>query len=386
MTKIIVFSPEFFGGGAERVLSHIVNNTQKNFFSACFFHDVKKTYLQTKPTYCMGSRGSENKSRYQENNNHIRCNRRAVDESMSRKPFMKNVYIIGHWLRRMRFLRNLLGEGECIIVSDYAIYYMISILLLIYSKKKPLIIFRPSIDLNYINNASRKLKPPVFLLFKLGKLASRFQNTKYLFQTNRIKRSFVEEGLDVDIVECHVMPNPLDISCCLPNINSGYKIQEVTNISFIGRATFEKGYDRFSFLASRFSNPKTVFHYFGPSEVEKDRNIVAHGWSDPSSIRLHNHLVIIPSRIEGYPNIVIEVLASALPILVSEEIVELFKDEQSFLGDELERYKLPTILNRTEFDECIARCFEISGNELANKVRAHHAIHHYIERLEQLAS
>ena len=141
-----------------------------------------------------------------------------------------------------------------------------------------------------------------------------------LFQSTELKKSFKQ----FDTGRSITLGNPVSVE---PKFRNSECSNPITSVFFIGRGTLEKGFDRFQALAKSMRSSGLAFEHFGESFMENvDPIIKLHGWCETQDIPLNNALVFIPSRLEGFPNIVLELLQVHAAIVVSEEVVSYFDD------------------------------------------------------------
>ncbi len=148
-----------------------------------------------------------------------------------------------------------------------------------------------------------------------------------MFQTLKIKDSFEVNELLPSSCRYILLNNPLSQDRAFPEHTSMYSGITLLNFTYIGRATFDKGFDRYTAMSQNQNLSHHKFHYYGPSSIDtwKTKGILNHGWSDPSNIIHQNHILIIPSRVEGYPNILVEALSSGILVFCSIEVYNLIE-------------------------------------------------------------
>ena len=146
--KILLLSPSFFGGGAERILSNLYNYDSNTYDGACFLHDSSASYLSSdiNPSNCLTFVSSNKK-----------CLPLTVNK-FNIKYFIKKIFPISikcvsliKLIQRIKFLYSLSGKYKSIVLCDYSTLYIL-LFAISFSSFKPLVVFRPSIDLDYINN------------------------------------------------------------------------------------------------------------------------------------------------------------------------------------------------------------------------------------------
>lgn len=294
--KIQVFSQSFSGGGAERVLSYLVNN-DKSFQPISLTDQLH--YLNDSANATVLNPRS--KSRY---------------KIIRQIKTIKSIYTI--YDRRKTSL-------TCSIEIFFCLWF---VKLLKLSKAK--IIFRPSIDNNYFLDV---LKSKTYFLYNfIEKLYKIFlRNSILIFQTSLIEKSFrdFEKNLNGSILR-----NPITkLNLFRPQKN--YSMYEKVDCCFVGRCTKIKGIDRFINLSNHNDN-RFSWHIYGDHNIEKidqdTANVQFHGWQQKSNIIHQNPTIILPSILEGSPNIFFEAVASDWPIIVSREVSEILQDDNMLNG------------------------------------------------------
>ena len=113
--------------------------------------------------------------------------------------------------------------------------------------------------------------------------------------------------------------NPVDTS----------RPRDLITISYIGRLSSEKGPELFVEIARELSkNPKFKFVLAGPGPMfTKLKNVVSTyqldhcldmpGNISPPDLLRHTDILIVPSRIDGRPNIILEAMAAGVPVIAS---------------------------------------------------------------------
>ena len=96
-----------------------------------------------------------------------------------------------------------------------------------------------------------------------------------------------------------------------------------TDISFVGRLSYEKGPDLFLQLA--YKNPHLLFHIYGNGPMEKSlksiglKNVIFHGFkNNMEDIWQKVGLLIMPSRQEGLPMVALEAMSHGIPVLATQ--------------------------------------------------------------------
>ena len=285
--RIGVFSTEFEGGGAERVLSLLINN-----------EEVKGFAFSSSIQYIADS-----------------SKHKVVAMTASKNRIFR-------WLQKSCFLIVNFQKNEIAIFSDFFLLFFASILKIFHNNVT--IIYRPSIDFHYLENMmSRKL--PYSTSKKIFQFVA--NQSHFVFQTNAIKLSFN--------TRLNIQNKQLTLYNPISRVNwTGDQIRKIHNLSFvfIGRPTFEKGYDRYieftealirSEIFSKFS-----FLQLGakPEKSYFAKHIKNLGFCNPADTGLNGTFVIVSSRLEGFPNIILELLNSKIRPIVSIEVAQYFNE------------------------------------------------------------
>jgi glycosyltransferase involved in cell wall biosynthesis len=140
--------------------------------------------------------------------------------------------------------------------------------------------------------------------------------------------------LKVEVNKVQVVFNPLDISR-LDIVNTDCrnpfeKNNKIKNIVYVGRISHQKGVDKL-IKAFSIANPdllnKTILHIVGDGEnieeckdlcrlLDVDKNVKFHGHIDnPTSYMYFSDSVILTSRWEGFPNVLLEAIYLGIPVI-----------------------------------------------------------------------
>jgi glycosyltransferase involved in cell wall biosynthesis len=280
--KIAIVSSEFQGGGAERVLSTLVNNGVGKGFS-----------LSGKVSY-------------------------VVDKTRVECLIEHRVRLVRWWLKSL-FLFRMSKDYTTVIVSDF---YILSFLSFLKSTSCPSlqIVYRPSINANYLISSLSIVFGKTLSLFVIRFI---LRDIVFIYQTKDIELSFVNLGIRE--LKSLVISNPIS-GVIFKDISH---VDDVFKVFFIGRPTTEKGYDRFLLLASSSEMKDFQFHHYGiiPTESRfKSECVIEHGWKSIADLALDNAVVVVPSRLEGFPNLILELISNGVRPVVSSEIAFYFKD------------------------------------------------------------
>lgn len=128
-------------------------------------------------------------------------------------------------------------------------------------------------------------------------------------------------------IPVHVIPNPVQLSPRGTSREEG----GINQLVAIGRLTYQKGFDvlirGFAALADKHPNWQLVIYGEGPdrnslealrAESRYENKILLPGLAENSAEPLAKaSLFVLPSRFEGYPNVLLEALASGLPVIAT---------------------------------------------------------------------
>ena len=130
--------------------------------------------------------------------------------------------------------------------------------------------------------------------------------------TSFLSKNFVvSHRLLEQVSNAEVLDNFVEITAPTPAIHG-----EKLKIGFVGRLSHEKGPDNFLELARRFiTNNKFSFHVFGDGPMakilqkDKPNNIEFYGHQENSSFWENLDVLVISSRAEGLPMVLLEAMA-----------------------------------------------------------------------------
>ena len=273
--KIGVISSSFSNGGAEKVLSYLLNTDPSNFYGICLSNEFD----------------------YLIHNNFCYYN-------------TKSYFKIHNWCYKLLFLYKHAFKFKRIITSDLIILFIITILNKLFNKNI-IIIFRPSIDFNYMHNYYQKKFYNIFFKYILKYV---FSNSRFIFQSNYIANTYIEKFIIKDYI---IIYNPYDIENKSCSYNYAYN--KPFRYLFFGRKTIEKGYDRFINI-SEFTDDNRFFESYGHGSYN-NKFIISHHWVNLNFLDFQNSIIVIPSRIEGFPNLLIEIILRRLPVIISLETI-----------------------------------------------------------------
>lgn len=178
----------------------------------------------------------------------------------------------------------------------------------------------PMLD-NTLNNYSKWLNIDLSLLFNKW-LRKKFykQANAVIVQTQDIANWFTNH---INI-PCEIIENPIDLT-----VFSSSPSSDNQTISSIGRMTFEKGHDLLinAFIAIAKNHPEWNLKLYGEGPLRPELENIAK--NSPHSHQIHfmgithdspsilnaTDVFVLPSRIEGFPNILLEALSSGCSVL-----------------------------------------------------------------------
>lgn len=203
-------------------------------------------------------------------------------------------------------------------------------------------------------------------------------------ENKTISKAYKKKNL-LDYKKIKVIPNGVDISQ-YHMLKKSYKKKKIV-ISYIGRISSEKGPDIFinaiEKIHKNYPNCKFVLAGSGPSLDECKKQINILGLSNiceiPGNINTYEYLkktdiLIVPSRIDGRPNIILEAMASGVPVIASktggiplllgtnQERGLLFKPGSV---DSLVK-KISLLINNTQIRESLANKARVYAEEKLN--------------------
>ena len=138
------------------------------------------------------------------------------------------------------------------------------------------------------------------------------------------KISLIHNGVDVNTFSIQKISNKTEIYRKY-NISANKFI-----VSFLGRFSEEKGPDVFVHIANHFKNDENIFFIMGGhgilfnhiesliKEFGLEHKILLPGFVDTKEILSITDVVIVPSTIDGRPNIVLESFSMGVPVITSK--------------------------------------------------------------------
>lgn len=106
----------------------------------------------------------------------------------------------------------------------------------------------------------------------------------------------------------------------------GKEHRQLRRVGFIGDRSVRKGFDIFASAAQQLFETGLEFHCAGVDKSHRDPTSIAYwGYQDDVSEFLDSiDLLIIPSRYDSFPNVLLEAVARDVPVLVSD--TPIFRD------------------------------------------------------------
>ncbi|MCF2914832.1 glycosyltransferase family 4 protein [Pseudoalteromonas sp. Cn5-37] len=103
--------------------------------------------------------------------------------------------------------------------------------------------------------------------------------------------------------------------------------REPINVGFVGRLSYEKAPDIFIETAKQFSSEYLNFHMFGDGPMASELDLTAityHGQCEPEQIWPHLDVLVVCSRAEGLPMVVLEAMSNGI-LVISAPVGQLVK-------------------------------------------------------------
>ena len=353
MINLNIVSESFSGGGAERVLANVANNWQAKHgvVRVCSLSQQKGYLAQD-----------------------ILCE--VFDKSYVKNTKVNRVFNI--W--KVAFS---LKANSSVLICSYILLILMSPICYF---KKVKILFRPSIDLDYISQEIKRRFPgPLSWMIK-AVLKLCLKKSYLIYQSPKIKKSF-ETNVRVD---GRVMNNPVDADhFALPPFNRAVSSDNY-EFYLIGRLVVEKGFDRF--LTNWVHTEKdVVVKICGEGDQRRELQNIAQsreinvnfmGFTQSDALKVVNNILCVPSRIEGFPNIVLEGALAGWPIIISKEVAACLH------GSELLKYcmvidfdsafdpnMLIDFMKKHHFDDYIDQVLQI---------RSEHSVSDFIENIKKI--
>lgn len=289
----VIFSETFAGGGAERVLAILANSWSR------FDGLLRLISLSTDNRYLKDGLVAE----------------------VFNENFSKN--------RKINRVLNILKAGLSIQKDSKVLVCSYFLLLILYplSRLKGFeILFRPSIDYNYIRREVVDRLGVIGGLPILFFLKFALRSCSLIYQTPGIKDSFAKIVGENSIGL--IIPNPVahDSSSFPAYVKPD--ILSPLDILLVGRLVPEKGFDR---VIDGFKNSSAEVRIHlcgeGPHKellIEKaaqyNIKLFFYGFTNVRSANISAAVLLVPSRIEGFPNVVLEAAMAGWPIVVSNEV------------------------------------------------------------------
>jgi len=291
----VIFSESFSGGGAERVLAILANSW----------------------TVIDGP---------------LRILSLSHDNRYLKKGLVAELFNkIFHNNRKINRVRNIIDAGLSIQKNSKVLvcsYFLLLILFPVAKLRGYKILFRPSIDYNYIRREIYDRLGYIggFPLLFYMKFALR--SCALIYQTPGIRDSFanIVGTKSVGII----ISNPVAHDS---NSFPAYVKPESLNpidILLVGRLVPEKGFDRV-IEGFRKSSSEVRIHLCGEGPhkelltekaFQNNIKLIFHGFTNVRAANIKAAVLLVPSRIEGFPNVVLEAAMAGWPIVVSNEVQE----------------------------------------------------------------
>jgi glycosyltransferase involved in cell wall biosynthesis len=159
--------------------------------------------------------------------------------------------------------------------------------------------------------------------------------------------------------------NPDKVHWCMRGIDlneycpsSSKKCHLARKFIFVGRKVKSKGYRLVERVARKLasSHPDIQFYFAGNFDIHQDSNIHYLGYltvDQLKSLYMDADVLILPSKSEGFPNVVVEAMASGLPCIISKNYHQGF----------FEHKKNALLMDDTESD-LISNILELYNNAL----------------------
>lgn len=288
--KVAFIIPSLRGGGAERVVTNLVNKIDKDKF------EVKVIVL-------------------------------SLHDSIFQKEINENIEIIDLGSKRVRssmfkVLYSIKKIRPDIVFSTLGYLNLFLAIIKPFFPKGTVFIARET------NVVSEKLKVMRFKLFWIALyklLSSRFDCL--VCQSNDMKNDLVEKFNYQNLV---VINNPIDLDSLRKKIKCGYKnysSKGYLHFIAVGRLQYQKGFDILIDAVYLLKNPNIKLSILGkgPLEVELQSQIDKLNLSNqiqlvgfqenPYQWMSECDAFVLSSRFEGFPNVVLESLALDTPVI-----------------------------------------------------------------------
>lgn len=287
--RIVFVIPNLGPGGAERVASLLVNEWVRGG------HEVSLVTFEmpdTEPFFAI--------------------DRRVDVQTLAADSSKRGIAArLGANVRRVRRLRSLLKD----LRPDAVVAFMTEASVVALAAAKGLGI--PVV----VSERNQPDRPGLGGIHRLGRRLTYTSAAAIVVQTADIAEWARRFGVPVEII-----PNPVSIEPLAPERRASPPI-----VAAMGRLTGQKGFDvliaSFASIAGRHPDWRLVIHGEGPERAGLERaaavsecggRISLPGLSkDAAAALAQASLFVLPSRFEGYPNVLIEALAAGLPVIAT---------------------------------------------------------------------
>lgn len=325
--KIVFLIQNFEGGGAERVILNILNNIDYNLF------DIEVLLLENRGIYLKK----------------IKKNKNLKIITFENKFEFRYINFVINFFKALKYLRK---DKNNIIFSQMNTGKLISFFKFLLKNKK--IVYRetlvPKGTLNELNAIISTLHK---FFYKFG-----IQNHDIIIaQSEDMKNKLVElnKKLEKDII---IINNPVDIKVIekdsLEKIKEDIYFKNKINLISVGRLSKQKGYDLLIKTLEKIKNQDIVLYLLGSGEEENnlktlvkekklEKRVIFLGFkSNPYKYIKNSDFFISSSRVEGFPNVVLEACACGVPVIannylggINEIIIPEINGEILNISDEI---------------------------------------------------
>lgn len=231
------------------------------------------------------------------------------DNKIKNSNFPNNIKIKNYLNNLFQFL-NLNNYEQIIFYNSKKLYHD----LLSYKK------INPSIKIYEIYHSD-------FIWPDSMSLVKQRENIDVIFKTSNLV------GKEINIEEQIICPPPLEFN----KFNFSRKTTKIKNLGFIGRLSKEKNPLLAIDMAEKLNLPLYIAGD-GPLKAEvvlysKGKNVTILGWQNSLEFYKKIDCLLLTSEMEGVPNVILEALASGLPIIGPDVggISDVLKDTISFI-------------------------------------------------------
>jgi glycosyltransferase involved in cell wall biosynthesis len=223
-------------------------------------------------------------------------------------------------------------------------------------------------DINLIVQAGSRffydMLPSLRQLHSQVRIVDQQFNTEGHFTSNQCYASFIDhtvvenEDIERELIDtCHRDPASFTLIHNGIDLEGKFNPQKYLDkdrpkrlmgkivISFIGRISEEKGPDIFIEIARRFrSHYEIHFVLAGPGPLQEylkeqiqfygiEQTVTVYGNVDSAEYLSYTDILLVPSRVEGRPNVVLEALSMKVPVIASKVggIPHFLKDQENAL-------------------------------------------------------